>query len=115
MIPTYLNAAPIRATAVTCGAAAQALSEQPGNNRRERDRVGNPASWSRSRHQQRAQADRATPASPAGLARNPLPRRCPFLLKIYAHCIDGQADAANQRIADALSDAAPPEDEVSGE
>jgi hypothetical protein len=24
------------------------------------------------------------------------------LLKIYAHCIDGQADAANQRIADAL-------------
>jgi len=44
-----------------------------------------------------------------------LPRRCPFLLKIYAHCIDGQADAANQRIADALSDAAPPEDEVSGE
>jgi hypothetical protein len=25
------------------------------------------------------------------------------LLKIYAHCIDGQADAANQRITDALS------------
>ncbi|MGH3181648.1 MAG: tyrosine-type recombinase/integrase [Streptosporangiaceae bacterium] len=25
------------------------------------------------------------------------------LLKIYAHCIDGQADAANERIADALS------------
>jgi hypothetical protein len=24
------------------------------------------------------------------------------LLKIYAHCIDAQADAANQRIADAL-------------
>ena len=24
------------------------------------------------------------------------------LLKIYAHCIDGQAAAANQRIADAL-------------
>jgi hypothetical protein len=24
------------------------------------------------------------------------------LLKIYAHCIDGQADAANQRIIDAL-------------
>jgi hypothetical protein len=23
------------------------------------------------------------------------------LLKIYAHCIDGQADAANKRIADA--------------
>jgi hypothetical protein len=23
------------------------------------------------------------------------------LLKIYAHCIDGQADAANQRITDA--------------
>ena len=31
------------------------------------------------------------------------------LLKIYAHCIDGQADAANQRITDALatSDPAP--------
>ena len=31
------------------------------------------------------------------------------LLKIYAHCIDGQADAANRRIADALGtkDAAP--------
>jgi hypothetical protein len=24
------------------------------------------------------------------------------LLRIYAHCIDGQADAANQRITDAL-------------
>ena len=24
------------------------------------------------------------------------------LVKIYAHCIDGQADAANKRIADAL-------------
>jgi hypothetical protein len=24
------------------------------------------------------------------------------LLKLYAHCIDGQADAANQRITDAL-------------
>ena len=24
------------------------------------------------------------------------------LLKIYAHCIDGQADTANNRIADAL-------------
>jgi integrase len=24
------------------------------------------------------------------------------LLKIYAHCIDGQADAANKRISDAL-------------
>jgi hypothetical protein len=24
------------------------------------------------------------------------------LLKIYAHCIDGQSDAANQRITDAL-------------
>jgi hypothetical protein len=24
------------------------------------------------------------------------------LLKIYAHCIDGQADAANQHITDAL-------------
>ena len=24
------------------------------------------------------------------------------LLKIYAHCIDGQADAVNQRITDAL-------------
>jgi hypothetical protein len=25
------------------------------------------------------------------------------LLKIYAHCIDGQAEAANERITDALS------------
>jgi hypothetical protein len=25
------------------------------------------------------------------------------LLKIYAHCIDGQADVANRRITDALS------------
>ena len=25
-----------------------------------------------------------------------------ILLKTYAHCIDGQADAANKRIADAL-------------
>jgi len=34
------------------------------------------------------------------------------LLKIYAHCIDGQADAANQRIADALGTAEPgPDDE----
>jgi hypothetical protein len=24
------------------------------------------------------------------------------LLKIYAHCVDGQADAANRRITDAL-------------
>ena len=28
--------------------------------------------------------------------------RVAVLLKIYAHCIDGQADAANQRITDAL-------------
>jgi hypothetical protein len=26
----------------------------------------------------------------------------PAPLKIYAHCIDGQADAANKRITDAL-------------
>jgi hypothetical protein len=30
-----------------------------------------------------------------------------FLLKIYAHFIDGQADAANQRIADALGTTEP--------
>ncbi|MFZ0190671.1 MAG: hypothetical protein WAL72_27445 [Streptosporangiaceae bacterium] len=31
------------------------------------------------------------------------PRRdVAVLLKIYAHCIDGQADAANKRITDAL-------------
>jgi integrase len=30
------------------------------------------------------------------------------LLKVYAHCIDGQADAANQRITDALTN---PDDE----
>jgi hypothetical protein len=29
------------------------------------------------------------------------------LLKIYAHCIDGQADAANKRITDALDGAEP--------
>ena len=29
------------------------------------------------------------------------------LLKIYAHCIDGQAGAANQRITDALSTGEP--------
>jgi hypothetical protein len=35
-------------------------------------------------------------------------------LKIYAHCIDGQADAANQRITDALDTTEPepgPDDE----
>ena len=40
------------------------------------------------------------------------------LLKIYAHCIDGQADAANQRITDALSvqdDTPDPGDEEDGE
>jgi hypothetical protein len=39
-----------------------------------------------------------------GGARRP-PRRARHrgLLKIYAHCIDGQVDAANQRITDALS------------
>ena len=31
------------------------------------------------------------------------------LLKIYAHCIDGQADAANKRITDALGTQAEPE------
>jgi integrase len=35
------------------------------------------------------------------------------LLKIYAHCIDGQADAANQRITDALS--SPEADQDSGD
>ena len=40
------------------------------------------------------------------------------LLKIYAHCIDGQADAANRRITDALGtqDAMPePGDEADGD
>jgi hypothetical protein len=37
------------------------------------------------------------------------------LLKIYAYCLHGQADAANKRITDTLSDAEAPEDEVSGE
>ena len=36
------------------------------------------------------------------------------LLKIYAHCIDGQAEAANQRITEALS-TAEPEPRPSGE
>ncbi|MGI8446691.1 MAG: hypothetical protein ACR2MP_05800, partial [Streptosporangiaceae bacterium] len=38
------------------------------------------------------------------------------LLKVYAHCIDGQADAANQRITDALTppdDPTPPDDQQS--
>ncbi|MGB6613998.1 hypothetical protein [Trebonia sp.] len=41
-----------------------------------------------------------------------------ILLKIYAHCIDGQADAANQRITDALGtkDTGPePGDEEDGD
>jgi hypothetical protein len=40
------------------------------------------------------------------------------LLKIYAHCIDGQADAANRRITDALGtrDAKPgPDGEADGD
>ena len=40
------------------------------------------------------------------------------LLKIYTHCIDGQADAANRRITDALStqDSDPgPDDEADGD
>jgi hypothetical protein len=40
-----------------------------------------------------------------------------ILLKIYAHCIDGQADAANRRITDALGaqDSEPgPDDEADG-
>ena len=40
------------------------------------------------------------------------------LLKIYAHCIDGQADAANHRITDALgaqdSEPGPEGDEQDG-
>jgi hypothetical protein len=36
------------------------------------------------------------------------------LLKIYAHCIEGQADAANRRITDALG-AQDPEPEPSDE
>jgi hypothetical protein len=40
------------------------------------------------------------------------------LLKVYVHCIDGQVDAANQRITDALGalDAEPePGDEEDGD
>ena len=40
------------------------------------------------------------------------------LLKIYAHCIDGQATAANQRIAEALGtrdDGQDPGDEGDGD
>jgi hypothetical protein len=39
--------------------------------------------------------------------RPPRRARVAVLLKIYAHCIDGQADAANQRITDALGTTAP--------
>jgi hypothetical protein len=38
----------------------------------------------------------------SGTCRRLLPRGVAVLLKIYAHCIDGQATAANERIADAL-------------
>jgi integrase len=40
------------------------------------------------------------------------------LLKIYAHCIDGQADAANRRITDALGAQEPepgPDGEADGD
>jgi hypothetical protein len=37
------------------------------------------------------------------------------LLKIYAHCIDGQADAANRRITDALDVEADREEGEDGE
>jgi hypothetical protein len=37
------------------------------------------------------------------------------LLKIYAHCIDGQADAANQRITDSLAAQAEPGDDEDGD
>ena len=37
------------------------------------------------------------------------------LLKIYAHCTDGQADAANQRIIDGLGTQAAPGDEEDGD
>jgi hypothetical protein len=33
------------------------------------------------------------------------------LLKIYAHCIDGRADAVNKRISDALSSGDDPDDQ----
>jgi hypothetical protein len=37
------------------------------------------------------------------------------LLKIYAHCIDGQADAANKRITDALGRSGHPARPESGD
>ena len=40
--------------------------------------------------------------SPATEVARPAGHGVAVLLKIYAHCIDGQADAANQRITDAL-------------
>ena len=52
---------------------------------------------------------RTTPAEMAGLiatgqiAVGRAGHGVAVLLKIYAHCIDGQAATANQRIADALS------------
>ena len=41
----------------------------------------------------RSVGDRGRPSHRRGVA---------VLLRIYAHCIDGQADAANQRITDSL-------------
>jgi hypothetical protein len=73
-------------------------------------------------HAARSAADTATDpapapvAAPAGDSRSGVPatevaRRAghgvAVLLKIYAHCIDGQADAANKRITDALGTTEP--------
>jgi len=55
----------------------------------------------------------AEPGRPRDRGRPPRRHGVAVLLKIYAHCIDGQAQAANQRIADALEDtedAGPDED-----
>jgi hypothetical protein len=45
----------------------------------------------------------ATAPAGAAAAQVPFPglRRAAVLLKVYAHCIDGQADAANRRITKA--------------
>jgi hypothetical protein len=59
----------------------------------------------RRRRQRRPQGG-GQPGPGQGLPATEVARRAghgvAVLLKIYAHCIDGQADAANQRITEAL-------------
>jgi hypothetical protein len=46
---------------------------------------------------------RSRPRSVTGRSRSGSGHGVAILLRIYAHCIDGQPDAANKRITDAFS------------